>query len=146
MDVINKSRKDEAYEPYLERGHVEHPLSNIETLIHLLKSSLGTGILAMPKAYYHAGYIVGSIGTILIGSIAVYCIQLLLHIHYELCKRNKVRMPYIISVNFPNLSDLTFTNLMNTVLQVPCMDYPTIAKSALLEGPRWMHKFAPYIV
>lgn len=90
LEVINKSRKDEAYEPYLERGHVEHPLSNIETTIHLLKSSLGTGILAMPKAYYHAGYINGSIGTIIIGSIAVYCIQLLLHIHYELCKRNKV--------------------------------------------------------
>lgn len=89
LELSNKSRKDEAYNPYFERN-VEHPLSNNETTIHLLKSSLGTGILAMPKAYYHAGYIVGSIGTIIIGSIAVYCIQLLLKIHYELCKRNKV--------------------------------------------------------
>lgn len=48
----------------------------------------------MPKAYYHAGYIVGSFGTIIIGSIAVYCIQLLLKIHYELCKRNKVCLVY----------------------------------------------------
>lgn len=98
LEVSNKSRKDEAYDPYLERNHVEHSLTNNETTIHLLKSSLGTGILAMPKAYYHAGYIVGSIGTIAIGSIAVYCIQLLLKIHYELCKRNKVclfvYMPY----------------------------------------------------
>lgn len=45
----------------------------------------------MPKAFFHSGYLVGSIGTIVIGSIAVYCIQMLLTAHYELCKRNKVR-------------------------------------------------------
>lgn len=30
-------------------------------------------------------------------------------------------------------------------LQVPCMDYSTIAKNAVLEGPNWMHKFATSI-
>lgn len=64
---------------------------NSDTIIHLLKSSFGTGILAMPKAFYHAGYLVGSIATIVIGLIAIYCIQMLLKVHYELCKRNKVK-------------------------------------------------------
>lgn len=44
----------------------------------------------MPKAFYHAGYLVGTISTVVIGLIAVYCIQMLLKAHYELCKRNKV--------------------------------------------------------
>lgn len=44
----------------------------------------------MPQAFYHAGYLVGTIGTIVIGSIAVYCIQMILVAHYELCKRKKV--------------------------------------------------------
>lgn len=63
---------------------------NTETLIHLLKGSLGTGILAMPQAIYHAGYIIGSIGTVAIGLLCVYNMQMLLQAHYELCKRKRV--------------------------------------------------------
>lgn len=73
---------------------------NTETIIHLLKSSLGTGILAMPKAFYHAGYLVGSIGTIVIATILVYGIQTLLASHYELCKRNKVFGFSTFKINF----------------------------------------------
>jgi hypothetical protein len=50
---------------------------NTETLVHLLKGSLGTGILAMPNAFFKAGLIVGVIGTALIGSLCTYCIHVL---------------------------------------------------------------------
>lgn len=63
---------------------------NADTLIHLLKGSLGTGILAMPKAFSRSGYLVGFVGTIVIGIICTYCIHMLLRSHYELCKRKKV--------------------------------------------------------
>lgn len=63
---------------------------NNDTLIHLLKGSLGTGILAMPNAFHNSGYIVGFVGTIVIGIICTYCIHMLLRSHYELCKRKKV--------------------------------------------------------
>lgn len=63
---------------------------NMDTLIHLLKGSLGTGILAMPNAFNHSGYIVGAVGTIVIGFICTYCIHLLIKAEYELCKRKKV--------------------------------------------------------
>lgn len=59
-------------------------------MIHLLKGSLGTGILAMPNAFHNSGYIVGAIGTIIIGIICTYCIHMLLRAHYELCRRKKV--------------------------------------------------------
>lgn len=65
-------------------------LRNAETMIHLLKSSLGTGILAMPQAICYAGYILGFVGTISIGLICVYSLQILLKSHYELCRRKKV--------------------------------------------------------
>lgn len=63
---------------------------NADTLIHLLKGSLGTGILAMPKAFFNAGYLVGTIGTVIIGIVCTYCIHLLIKAEYELCKRKKV--------------------------------------------------------
>jgi len=63
---------------------------NSETLFHLLKGSLGTGILAMPNAFRNSGYITGSIGTIVIGFICTFCIHQLVKAQYELCRRKKV--------------------------------------------------------
>ena len=63
---------------------------NSETLFHLLKGSLGTGILAMPNAFKNAGYVTGTIGTTVIGFICTYCIHQLVKAEYELCRRKKV--------------------------------------------------------
>ncbi|XP_017773901.1 PREDICTED: proton-coupled amino acid transporter-like protein CG1139 isoform X2 [Nicrophorus vespilloides] len=115
LDVKDtKSRFDE-YDPY-EHRTVERPTTNTETLLHLLKGSLGTGILAMPKAFHHSGYIFGLVGTIIIGLICTYCIHLLVRAEYVLCKRKKV----------------------------PSMTYPTTVEEAFANGPLPLRKFAPY--
>lgn len=46
----------------------------------------------MPKAFDHSGYVVGVIGTIILGSIATYCVHILVNLHYVLCKWKKVRI------------------------------------------------------
>lgn len=46
-------------------------------LAHLLKVSLGSGVLAMPLAFKNAGYVVGTFGTILIGLICGHVIHIL---------------------------------------------------------------------
>lgn len=48
-----------------------------ETCIHLLKGSVGIGLLAMPKAFYHAGWAIGVIGSLAIGFICIYAIDTL---------------------------------------------------------------------
>lgn len=58
--------------------------------MHLLKGSIGTGILAMPQAFYHSGYAIGVFGTIIIGILCTYCLHILVNSQYILCKRNKV--------------------------------------------------------
>ncbi|KAJ3662236.1 hypothetical protein Zmor_006592 [Zophobas morio] len=121
MVEMNDLRKAEEatgeYEPYLHR-EVEHPTTNAETLLHLLKGSLGTGILSMPLAFYHAGYLVGIICTIVIGAICTYCIHMIIQAEYELCKRKKL----------------------------PSLTYPATAELALLEGPSFFKKLAPFAV
>lgn len=54
--------------------------SYFETLLHMLKVSLGTGVLAMPKAFANAGYLLGMIGTIIVGVLCTYTTQMLVRI------------------------------------------------------------------
>ncbi|KAJ6636378.1 Proton-coupled amino acid transporter-like protein, partial [Pseudolycoriella hygida] len=61
---------NEDYNPYIHRN-VKHPLTNTDTLVHLLKIALGTGIFAMPNAFNHAGYVVPSLTYPLIAEAAL---------------------------------------------------------------------------
>ena len=89
---------------------------NAETLIHMLKGSLGTGILAMPNAFYNSGLITGTIATIFIGVLCTYCLHILVKSQYKLCKK----------------------------LKVPILNYPMSMKAALEQGPSIFQKFSSY--
>jgi len=47
--------------------------SNGETLTHLLKASLGTGILAMPQAFQCSGLITGIFATVFVSFVCTFC-------------------------------------------------------------------------
>ena len=42
--------------------NTDNKISNTDTIIHMLKGNLGTGILAMPDAIKNSGLLVGNIG------------------------------------------------------------------------------------
>ncbi|KAF5306528.1 hypothetical protein FQR65_LT18541 [Abscondita terminalis] len=85
-ETINE--KDELYNPF-EHRQVDHPNSTVGALIHLLKSSLGSGILAMPNAFKNAGLIFGLVGTLVVGFICTYCVHILVAASHTICKRSK---------------------------------------------------------
>lgn len=109
------NEKQNFYNPYQHRD-VKHPTSYFDTLIHLLKASLGTGILAMPSAFKNAGYVVGTLGTVIIGILCTYTIHLLITASYELCIKRKI----------------------------PSLTYPGTAAAAFEEGPKATRKLAPF--
>lgn len=51
------------------------------SLANLMKSSLGSGILAMPLAFKNAGIIPGIFGTIIIGFICTHCSKILVSVY-----------------------------------------------------------------
>ncbi|XP_067010219.1 proton-coupled amino acid transporter-like protein pathetic isoform X2 [Anabrus simplex] len=79
----------EDYNPLLDRD-LEHPTSNLDTLIHLLKGNIGTGILAMPDGFRNAGLVLGTLGTLLMGVICTHCMHMLVKCSHELCRRSQV--------------------------------------------------------
>ncbi|KAL4703799.1 hypothetical protein ACJJTC_011599 [Scirpophaga incertulas] len=82
----DKDKND--YHPASQRC-LEHPTSNFDTLIHLLKGNIGTGILAMPDAFKNAGLIFGVFGTLFMGTICTHCMHILVKCSNELCIRNQ---------------------------------------------------------
>ncbi|KAF9406839.1 hypothetical protein HW555_012926 [Spodoptera exigua] len=104
---------DEDYNPF-EHRKLAHPTSDMDTLIHLLKGSLGSGILAMPMAFRNAGLYFGLIATFAIGGICTYCVHVLVRTAHELCRR----------------------------IQKPSLGFAEVAEAAFLSGPPAVHKFS----
>lgn len=52
--------------------------SNLETLMHIIKANIGTGLLAMPIAFKNGGLILSSISIWVMAIICVHCMHLLL--------------------------------------------------------------------
>ncbi|XP_045764127.1 proton-coupled amino acid transporter-like protein CG1139 [Maniola jurtina] len=77
------------YDPYQHR-HVAHPTSTLGAFFHLLKSSLGSGLLAMPAAFKHTGLIPGFVGTMLVAIIATHCVHILVKTSRDVCKECRV--------------------------------------------------------
>ena len=75
---------------------------------------MGTGTLALPFAFAHAGLLVGSIGTILIGILFGYCAHMLVDTSQKLSKKYKV----------------------------PQLNYAETAVKAFESGPPWMRKYS----
>ncbi|CAK1578018.1 unnamed protein product [Parnassius mnemosyne] len=79
----------EEYNPF-EHRHVTHPTSTLGSFFHLLKSSLGSGLLAMPAAFKHTGLIPGCFGTVLVGLIATHCVHIFVSTSREICRQCRV--------------------------------------------------------
>ncbi|XP_015438312.1 PREDICTED: proton-coupled amino acid transporter 4-like [Dufourea novaeangliae] len=107
------NEKDELYNPFEHRDK-RHANSDIGALAHLLKSSLGTGILAMPYAIKNGGLLFGGIWTLIIGFICAHCVHILVRSSHVLCRRTKT----------------------------PRMTYAETAEAAFLCGPKPIRPFA----
>ncbi|XP_069878778.1 proton-coupled amino acid transporter 3 [Dipodomys merriami] len=62
-------------------------LSLMQTLIHLLKSNIGTGLLGLPLAMKNAGLLVGPISLLAIGVLTVHCMVILLNCAHHVTQR-----------------------------------------------------------
>lgn len=85
-----------------------------QSLMHMIKGNLGTGILAMPASFAHCGLIGASLGLPILCFVAIYCIHLLVRSSQHL--ENKMKWVQL--------------------------EYAELAKGAFKTGPDWIRPFS----
>jgi hypothetical protein len=63
--------------------------SDEETMMHVIKANIGTGVLAMPLAFKNAGYLLAGISLWFMGLIAVHCMHILLNCYNKVMPEHK---------------------------------------------------------
>lgn len=104
------------FDPFKERN-CDHPTTDGETLTHLLKASLGTGILAMPIAFSYAGLAGGIIATILTALVCTHCAYVLVKCAHTLYYRTRST----------------------------AMSFADVAEISLKNGPQWGRRWSTFI-
>ncbi|XP_044272839.1 proton-coupled amino acid transporter-like protein pathetic isoform X1 [Tribolium madens] len=116
--TLSENEKDlnpvkEDFDPFKAR-HLDQPVSSGATLTHLLKSSLGTGILSMPAAFKASGLWLGVFTTILVSLICTHTAYALVSSAHALYRK----------------------------AGKTSMSYAEVAEEACLRGPPWSKKYA----
>ncbi|CAF0765356.1 unnamed protein product [Didymodactylos carnosus] len=78
---IDENNETDAVAPLVSATESEHTTTNTETLMHIIKGNIGTGILALPYALSKAGILFGSITFWIMGIMTLYCMHQLLRCH-----------------------------------------------------------------
>ncbi|XP_011184166.2 proton-coupled amino acid transporter-like protein pathetic [Zeugodacus cucurbitae] len=87
--LTSKTQLGDEYNPGDHRDQVKGQ-SSVGAFVHLLKGSLGFGILSMPMAFYNGGLLFSMIATLIVGFLCTHCVHILVKTSQEMCRNNRV--------------------------------------------------------
>uniref|UniRef100_A0A0K8TCV5 Amino acid transporter transmembrane domain-containing protein n=1 Tax=Lygus hesperus TaxID=30085 RepID=A0A0K8TCV5_LYGHE len=84
---VGEERNEEDYDPYSHRtGHISTSIA----FFHLVKSSIGSGILSMPFGFKTAGMIGGFILGVVVAAFVIFCFLVMINTMVKVAKELKV--------------------------------------------------------
>ncbi|KAE8738311.1 hypothetical protein FOCC_FOCC016211, partial [Frankliniella occidentalis] len=110
INLVYPAPEDELYDPFSQRPQTLQ-YSDFGAWAHMVKGGMGTGIMAMPMAFKYGGFVLGLIGTPVVGLVAVHCVCLLVATAQHLYVR--ARVP---SMTMPEVAYYSFKIFVQLVL------------------------------
>ncbi|XP_046645055.1 proton-coupled amino acid transporter-like protein CG1139 isoform X2 [Daphnia pulicaria] len=110
LETTNKSKEDSTENTTsllpvtVIRDESFRPISNFETMLHLLKGNIGTGLFAMPSAFRNSGLWTGTVLTIITAFICTHCMHILVKTGLIV----KERRGYEIAVSYAEVAEIAF--------------------------------------
>lgn len=91
--LTNETTCDEKYkEPFDPYDYGEQDgISQWGATVHLIRSSVGSGILVMPYAMKNLGYVTGSVLMLLVSLVYFHTVSMLITTEYQMCKLFKMK-------------------------------------------------------
>jgi hypothetical protein len=72
---------------HANKANQKNGTSNVETLMHVIKANIGTGVLAMPLAFKNGGLALSSISLWIMAVISIHCMHILLECYKHLLSK-----------------------------------------------------------
>ncbi|XP_026713815.1 proton-coupled amino acid transporter 1-like isoform X2 [Athene cunicularia] len=124
-----------------------------QTLIHLLKGNIGTGLLGLPLAVKNAGILLGPVSLLVMGVVAVHCMGILVKCAHHFCYRRVVGLFLIVTqlgfccVYFVFLAD----NLKQVISAAngttnDCSPNRTVVMTPTMDSRLYMLSILPFVV
>ncbi|XP_072368712.1 proton-coupled amino acid transporter 1 isoform X2 [Scyliorhinus torazame] len=146
------SRSSENFGNY-QRLNERTGTTTIETLIHLLKGNIGTGLLSLPLAVKNAGIVLGPISLIIMAVVAVHCMQLLVKCSHYLCA--KLLVEFFLILTQLGFCCVYFVFLADNIKQIVdvanstsnnCYENTTTLEPGSMDSRLYMLSFLPFII